>query len=168
MIYCRAANNGQWPLITSHFCIFTHQPFFIVWWIFAWQYFLAFYGVKINFTYIILQSIWNNSQQSVFACQMYKTSEHFSLYFGENNPDKTVLLSKLTKPNHYWFMSKETYILIAHIMLKWTQKEPSWSYVIHFIICFPHFLFSAILQVYFHVRQKLVSLHNYPFSQALF
>ena len=54
------------------------------------------------------------------------------------------------------------------IRLKPMQKEPSWSYVLHFIICFPHFSFSAIWQACFHVRQKLVSLHNHSISQALF
>ena len=29
-------------------------------------------------------SVWNNGQQSAFACQVYKTSKHFSLDFGEN------------------------------------------------------------------------------------
>ena len=29
-------------------------------------------------------SVWNNGQWSAFACQMYKTSRHFSLDFGEN------------------------------------------------------------------------------------
>ena len=64
------------------------------------------------------------------------------------------------------------YFLISYnrwdIRLKPMQKEPSWKYVLHFVICFPHFSFSAIWQACFHVRQKLVSLHNHSISQALF
>ena len=51
-------------------------------------------------------------------------------------------------------------------MLKPTQEEQSWSYVLHFII-FSHFSFSAISQACFHVRWKLASLHNDYISQAL-
>ena len=52
-------------------------------------------------------------------------------------------------------------------MLKAMQREPSWSYVSHFIIYFSHFSFSVILQAFFRVRRKLVSLHNHSISQAL-
>ena len=53
-------------------------------------------------------------------------------------------------------------------MLKPTQKEPSWSYVLHFIIYFSHFSFSAISQACIHVRRNLESLHNHSISQVLF
>ena len=52
-------------------------------------------------------------------------------------------------------------------MLKPMQKELSWSYVLHFIIYFSHFSFSAILQVCIDVRQKLALLDNHPISETL-
>ena len=61
-------------------------------------------------------------------------------------------------------MSKATYLLISwnhgNIMLKPTQKEPSWSCVLRFIIYFSHFSFSAISRACFHIRRTLVSVHN--------
>ena len=52
-------------------------------------------------------------------------------------------------------------------MLKTMQREPSWSYVFHFIIHCSHFSFCAISQACFHVRWKLPSLHNHFISQPL-
>ena len=51
-------------------------------------------------------------------------------------------------------------------MLKPVQTEPSWNYVSQFIIYFSHFPFSAISQTCFHVRWKLVLLHNHSIWQA--
>ena len=45
---------------------------------------------------------------TAFLGQIYKTSRYFSLDFRE-----IVLLSKLTKPNQYWFVSKATYFHIS-------------------------------------------------------
>ena len=127
-----------------------------------WKMYMHSHCIK----YARICSVWNNSWWSAFASQMYKTSRHFSLAFAENS-DEIVLLSKLTKLN--WFMSKATYFLISwnhgDIMLKPTQKEPSWSCVLHFI---NYFSFSPIFQACFHVRWKLVLLHNYSIWQALF
>ena len=95
----------------------------------------------------------------------------FFFRFWWKHPYKIMFLSKLSKLNPYWFMSKATYFLFSwnhgDIMLKPTQKEPSWSCVFHLIIYFPHFFFSAISQTCFHVRRKLV-LDNYSISQVLF
>ena len=52
-------------------------------------------------------------------------------------------------------------------MLKPKLKEPSESYVLHFIIYFPHFFHSAILQACIYVRQKLVLIDNHSIPQAL-
>ena len=68
-------------------------------------------------------------------------------------------------------MNKATYFLISKnhrdTMLKAMQKQPSWSYILHFIIYFPHFSFSAISQACIHVRRKLVLLDNHSISQTL-
>ena len=53
-------------------------------------------------------------------------------------------------------------------MLKPMQKEPCWSYDLHFIICFSHYSLSAISQTCFHVRQKLYHYISFPFHKSYF
>ena len=78
-------------------------------------------------------SDWNNGQWSAFACQMYKTSRHFSLDFGENIQTKLneTLIGLWVKQHVSLFVVLETMEM---------QKESSWSYALHFrILVFPFF-----------------------------
>ena len=56
-------------------------------------------------------------------------------------------------------MNKADCLLICwnhrDVMLKQTQKEPFWSFVLRFIIIFSHFSLSAISQAYFHIEKNL-------------
>ena len=69
-------------------------------------------------------------------------------------------------------MSKATYLLISwnngNIMLIPTQKEPSWSFVLYFLIYFPRFSFSACCKHVFIWNENLYHYIIIPFDKPYF
>ena len=100
-----------------------------------------FWCRKSNWYITDMLSVWNNGRQSAFASQMYKTSRYFSLDFGKNI--HILFLSKLTKLNPYWFMSKAAYFLKTVEISCWNQRRKNHPEVMFSILSFIFPSFSS-------------------------
>ena len=83
----RAANNGWWPIITSHFCIITDQIFWIVWWTsnFVWKWNLqVIIEVSIRQLYYNLTNMTSKKTFSLSNADMHHRNmpSQELLYFG--------------------------------------------------------------------------------------